>query len=247
MINITQYFKDNFDENNYYGYSFPHLKYLDDIPEYTYFDDEDLIMDFRDMLEPKNEKKITIRKADKFILMCFYLYKNGYIIEQFPKLFERPDKEKCYPDFMINQIREYIMRERGDYSNKVTWGERRKLINNLKFIKTEKYDKDIETIVKNITTDNRNFCDMPTNEKMMSIVNVLEYLLKDNDGYIILQFGNINDIINNEIIKQFRHKLQCFRHSSKESLKERERYSENEKQLLVDYGVFIIKTILLYK
>ena len=100
MINITKFFKDNFDENNYYGYSFSHLKYLDDVPEYTFFDIEDLISDFKDMLDPVNEKRITMTMQDKFILMCFYFNKNGYIIVQFPKLFERPHKEKSYPLFM---------------------------------------------------------------------------------------------------------------------------------------------------
>ena len=246
MINITQYFKDNYDENDYYGYSFFYLKFLDDIPEYVYYDEEELIVDFKDMLDPVHEKEITIRKEDKFILMCFYFYKNGYIIEQFPKLFERPHKEKCYPDFMIKQIREYIMKERSDFSKKVSWEERRRLISNLKFIKNEMYDKDIEKIIKNITTGNSSFSDMKIDEKLMNIANAIEYLLKENNKYISIEFNNVKDIINDEKIKGFKHKFQCFRHSSKESIKERNNYSEKEKKTMIEYGIFIIKTMIQY-
>lgn len=247
MINITKFFKENYDEDDYYGYSFFHLKILDDIPEYVYYDDEELIMCFKDMLDPVNEKEITIRNEDKFILMCFYFYKNGYIIEQFPKLFERPHKEKSYPDFMITQIREYIMSERNDFSKKVSWDERRRLISNLKFIKKKFYDKDIDGIIKNITNGNRSFCDMTLNEQLMNISNTIEYLLKENGKYMVLEFENISDVINDDKIKYFRQKLQCFRHSSKDTIIERNNYSDKEKKSMIEYGIFIIKTIVLFK
>ena len=68
MINITDYFKENVENNDYYNYYFSVLKY-DNIKDYIYYDDKQLIEEFKELLCTLNDKNITLRLQDKFILM----------------------------------------------------------------------------------------------------------------------------------------------------------------------------------
>lgn len=57
--------------------------------------------------------------------------------------------------------------------------------------------------------------------------------------YIRLFINHINE----ETVKEYRHRLQCFRHSSDKSVQERASYSDEQKSILIDYGLVIIKAI----
>ena len=45
------------------------------------------------------------------------------------------------------------------------------------------------------------------------------------------------------IVKNYRKKMQCFRHCTDEAIEERKTYSEEQKTFLVDYGLTIVKAI----
>ena len=45
------------------------------------------------------------------------------------------------------------------------------------------------------------------------------------------------------LLKAFRKKVQCYRHASEKSLKERQNMTDAQKMFLVDYGIIILKTI----
>ncbi len=242
MINITDYFKENVENNDYYNYYFSVLKY-DNIKDYIYYDDKQLIEEFKELLCTLNDKNITLRLQDKFILICFYLQNNDYKVKQFPKLFERPDSKKSLPEFIYKDIQNYIIKKY-KYINNVTWKERRELINSLEIIK-ERYfvSEEIDTIIKNISTRNAAFYNMEQNEKLECICNVIENLLKKDGKFKKYMYSNHLDIINDEKIRKYRNNLECFRHSTQEALEERKLYNDFEKDMLIRFGIFIIETI----
>lgn len=245
MIDITEYFQNNAKENEYYGYKFPNL-FMNDTRHYEYYDEIDLINGFKNLINPSNENKITLILQDKYVLMCFYFYKNNYYIKQFPNLFKRPS-EKCLPHFMINDIRQYIMKERNDFENKVSWEERRNLINSLEFIKNEDYiiSEDMEKVIEDILNSESHFNELNDYDKLRSICDAIEYLLKKKNGkFKKINFNNVSDIIDNQFIEKYRKKIQCFRHASKNSLIERKKYSSNDKSILIKYGILIIEIIV---
>lgn len=45
------------------------------------------------------------------------------------------------------------------------------------------------------------------------------------------------------IVKNYRKKMQCFRHCTDEAIEERKTYSEEQKKFLVDYGLTMVKAI----
>ena len=45
------------------------------------------------------------------------------------------------------------------------------------------------------------------------------------------------------IVKNYRKKMQCFRHCTDEAIEERKTYSEEQKNFLVDYGLTMVKAI----
>lgn len=69
-------------------------------------------------------------------------------------------------------------------------------------------------------------------------------MLKVNGNYIKLDYSkNCFDYIDDKIITRYKKKLQCFRHSSSESISERSGFSEEQKKFMVDYGIVILKGI----
>lgn len=71
---------------------------------------------------------------------------------------------------------------------------------------------------------------MSTDEKLAEIANLIENMLKKNGKFITVNYSTVCfDYVNEDIVKTYRHKLQCFRHSSEESIKERASYSQDQK------------------
>ena len=69
-------------------------------------------------------------------------------------------------------------------------------------------------------------------------------MLKKNGKFITVNYSTVCfDYVNKDIVKTYRHKLQCFRHSSEESIKERASYSQDQKAFLIDFGLAIVKVI----
>ncbi len=95
-----------------------------------------------------------------------------------------------------------------------------------------------------ISAGNSRFEEMEDNEKLREIANLIENLLKENGKFIQPDYSKATlGLVDDNTVKSFRYKIQCFRHSSKESLEERARLTDGQKRFLVDFGVTICKAI----
>ena len=104
----------------------------------------------------------------------------------------------------------------------------------------------LQTALKGVNTEGRNasFNSMSLDEELAEIANLIENLLKKNGRYVEPDYSKICfEYISDDGVKSFRKKLHCFRHSSDESISEREAYSEDQKNFMIDYGLTIIKVI----
>ena len=84
---------------------------------------------------------------------------------------------------------------------------------------------------------------MTEDERLKEICNAVEYLLKEENKFIKLNYDDCFDILDDEKIRKYRNKLECYRHSSKKAIEERNQYSNFQKKILIDYGIFVIETI----
>ncbi len=262
-MNILEFYKKNITKNEYYYKFYDEIistpekekeefmiclgieddGYFDNINDYVFFDEEDVIEKFKFLCQPDTE---TSKKNTRmFHLICYYLYKTGYVLDEFPRVLERPP-ENPY-DFTNKEIRNRIisqgkMRANGD----VPYSERRIIISNFTFSKkrASMVDENLESIFERISTRGAKFENMAVDEKLKEIANVIEYMLKANNKYISLDYGLITaGIIDEQKIIDFRKKIQCFRHSSESSIKERNSFSNSQKNFLIDYGVTICRLI----
>lgn len=104
--------------------------------------------------------------------------------------------------------------------------------------------KDLDEMIKMISTRNAAFNQMATDEKLKEIGNVIEYLLKDNGKFIAIDYEtNSVGFLNEAVVIELRKKLQCFRHSSKESIVERNLYNEQQKEFMIEFGIVICNFI----
>lgn len=72
--------------------------------------------------------------------------------------------------------------------------------------------------------------------------NFIENKLKINDKYINIDHltnDNIKPFINNEIIKEFRNKTQCFRHQTIQHIQQANNYKDYEKICMINIGYAI--------
>ena len=260
MINLFKFYEHNVKENEYY-YRFydelvskPHSifkqmnSFLDfgeeeDYSDFEIFDEEEAIEKFKGLCEPNLDISSDKNKR-MFYYLCFYLYKNGYVIKEFPRLLSRPP-ENPY-EFTYNDIRNRILSLKMDRNGTVPYIIRRKLVANLTFEKKSSIvvEDDIDTIFKRISTRSATFESMAIDEKLKEIANCIEFMLREDDKYKEINYNEVAfEYINNEIVKGYRKKIQCFRHASGEAIKEREELTEAQKEFLIDYGITIIKVI----
>ena len=251
MIDLLEYFKENYVKNSYYKSHYFSIKDIEDIRDktyfYNYYDDQEVIEAFKDIIKPENEKNITIELEEKFILICFYLNDQGYVIQEFPELLKRPKltgKSDLY-DFMYRQIRAYIMSHVEKHSGTVTWDERRMLISTLHFIKNGyNVTSEMDDLIVKITNDDKSFNELNEDSKLEAICNSIEYLLKKNKKFDEVDCSRYFDLISNDNITNLRKKLQCYRHATEEDIKMRKKIDKSQKLFLIRYGIMIIETIL---
>lgn len=104
----------------------------------------------------------------------------------------------------------------------------------------------LDEVIKSISTRQAYFMEMSLDEKLKEIGNLIEFLLKQNGKYIALNYDSITlGLIQEDDIKKLRKKVQCFRHSTQESLNERNNYSNPQKQFIIEFGITICN--LIYK
>jgi hypothetical protein len=148
---------------------------------------------------------------------------------------------------LLNYYEDYKLKnnELLDYDKKKI-DETKKAIENLEKEDAEKVVviEELDELIQKISTRNAQFSEMALDEKLKEIGNLIEYLLKKDGKFITLNYENISlGFIKENNVKELRKKIQCFRHSSQESLKERKDYTENQKQFIVELGIIICNLI----
>ncbi len=264
MIDLVEYYKNNVQKSDYYYRFYNQLitipekeqqamaeidwigdEYVDDT-RFEIFDEEDAIKRFKELCEPNEDMSSNRDNIELFYYICFFLKNSGYSLQEFPRLLERPPLEPF--KFTYNEIRDRAI-EKGmaDENGTVKYNARRMIIADFHFVKKSvdiKIDDNINKKFQEISTRNATFESMATDEKIKEIINLIENLLKENGKYIKLDYENIAlGTLNDDVITSFKKKIQCFRHSSDESIKERESFTENQKKFIIDYGIMICNLI----
>ncbi len=245
-MELLEYFLTEVDINS------PYYQFKDDIEsgQTVFWDDSNIPYDklwinsskeainkFRSLTQPQNG--YGMEDNCKFILICHYLYQNKYVIEEFPELLENP---MSLSEFAYDQVRTYLISKGIGDSSRVAWQDRRNLINTLNFKILENFyvKSELNQLFQTVSTRSAEFQAMTNEEKLKEIANLLEYLLKNGKKFVTLDTDNIYcGFISNEQITTYRKKIQCFRHSSVESLAEREELKNNV-EFLISYGLAIL-------
>lgn len=85
---------------------------------------------------------------------------------------------------------------------------------------------------------------MSTDEKIAKIANLIENLLKKDGKFISLDYSKVCfEYIDEDAVKSYRNKIQCFRHASSGSIGEREAFTTEQKTFLIDFGLTVVKAI----
>ena len=245
---IRKYYLDNVDEIEYHHDFFSEIKSIPDDVSFEIRDTQVAIEKFKSLCDPYYEK-LGYSDVERcwFYLITYYLYTMGYEIEEFPDVLMRPPLNLY--DFTSNEIRNKIISQAGQEADgKVPWAKRSQLVKNLTFkqkithIGISDY---IEQKFIEISTRNAAFDDMDTDEKLKEIVNLIENMLKKENGkYDKLDYSKLCfDYVSDEKIRTYKNKLQCFRHASDANLKQREAFTDEQKNFLIDFGLIILKAI----
>ena len=152
-------------------------------------------------------------------------------------------------EFTCKEIRRKLIsmgkqRPNGD----VPYAARRTFVEKLTFevLSTIEVEEDIDTLFIKISTRNASFESMTKDEKLKEIANLIEYMLYDKTTkkYKELDYGSIAfNYVDDNTVKTLRNQIQCFRHAKESAIIERESFSDEQKDFLIDYGITIIKTI----
>ena len=247
MIELNRYFGETYYKHEYYVHKFPNLlPWSGAFEEFWIFDDEDAIDKFKELIKPYDiEEPIeNISNNNEFIYLCNYLNDRGYYIEEFPQFLERPTNRW---DLSYNKIRKKII-DRDGYKGKVAWADRIKFVENLKFLKRKNHEvsDEVAKTLKNVSTRSAEFNNMSLDEKLEAICNSIEYILKPNkksDKFIVLDYSETEGYLSDEIVKNFRNTLECFRHSTKDDLNRRANYTDDQKDFFINYGLVIVDYI----
>lgn len=254
-MDLKAFYFQNIKESEY------HYRFLDSIKKvnYTYniftgeeetkdykfevYDEEEAIIKFRELCQP------NVNMSDEntcwYYLISYYLYTLGYQIKEFPRILARPPVDPS--DFTYGEIRNRIIAQGGDDNGTVRYATRRKFIAELTFeLKSSHIQVGDFINHKFIEISNRqaSFTNMSIDEKLAEIANMIENLLKKNGKIISLDYSKVCcDFITDNVVRDYRKKMQCFRHGSDESMRERKAYSVEQKNFFVDYGLTIVKAI----
>lgn len=169
----------------------------------------------------------------------------GYEIKEFPRILERPPVEPT--DFTYGDIRNRIIAEGNDDKGTVRYATRRQFVANLTFIQKSNHieiDSTVDQKFIEISNRQASFNNMSTDEKLAEIANLIENFLKKKGNFVELDYSQICfGYVTNEIITTYRKQMQCFRHATDSAIAERKRFTEAQKNFLVDYGLTIVKVI----
>lgn len=150
-------------------------------------------------------------------------------------------------DFTYGEIRNWIIAQEGDDRGTVRYATRRKVIAEFTFeLKSSHIEVGDFINNKFIEISNRqaSFTDMSIDEKLAEIVNVIENLIKKDGKINSLDYSKVCcGFITDDVVRDYRKKMQCFRHGSDEAMRERKTYSVEQKNFFAHYGLTIVKAI----
>lgn len=238
MIDTLKFFRANYDANSFYSKHSSRLASIHD-EQFLYVDGQEIVDRFRAICKPP-ETDYEVNN-NEFLLLCFWLNKNGYTIKEFPNLLSRPTS---LMNFAYNDIRKYIQNKSGN-NGSVAWQSRRDLCDSLSITTNTKFQllpNEVEEKMRLISTRGAEFDGMAVDEQLQNLNNLIENLLKPNSkgNYLTLNYDEIFfGFISEEDVKRYRKRTQPFRHATEDTLLERASIPEDEKKLLVEVGVFI--------
>lgn len=211
---------------------------------YVLTDAQEIVDTLRSILKPpggnsQTEADYYDHNQNYFLLICFWLYKHGYTVKEFPNLLSRPTS--LY-QFAYEEIRKYLKR-RDNYDDSVPWRDRRELCDSLTIVSNGKFQdvpNEVQEIIKLISTRGADFDSMEVDERLSTLNNLVENLLKKDGKFIRLDYDNIFfGYLAEEHVVDLRKKTHCFRHGDKQAVVDRKKYSDEEKKFMVDLGIFI--------
>lgn len=132
----------------------------------------------------------------------------------------------------------------GGTSNIVTWAERIRVANSLNITKKDmtkvEVSKSLNELFKRISNRNADFIAMSSDEKLGEINNAIENLLKVEEKWQKIDYATETyNFISDDIVTSYRKLTHSFRHATEKSLRERECFSDNQKEFLINYGITI--------
>lgn len=256
LLDLRKFYLDNVEQSEYY-YRFRDVVVhvnetrnvfcgIQETYDYTFevFDTEEAIEKFKILCMSENENYDKEAQC-WFYLILYYLYKHGYVLEQFPKLVERPPEDTY--DFVNREIRTRLIADGKESNGTEGYAIRRTFVGSFTFKQKNQYidfGKELEAKFRRISTRDAEFQAMSRDEKLAEIVNLIENLLKKDDKYLKLNYSEICEaFLNDDIIKKYKKILQCFRHSAEHSIEERSTFTDDKKDFFIDFGIVIVKTI----
>lgn len=255
MINLLDFYIDNIKKNEYHYKFFLTIKvYIFDENldknisgekyDFDVFDPKDALENIKDLCEPG--MNYTRKEEVLFYTSCYYIYKSGYRIKQFPDIVSRPheDVSKFTYDNITDKL--YSMGIK-TANGSVPWTARRAFVGEFELERIPgRTFKDLTLDEKFIEISNRSasFSEMETDEKIAELNNMIEHLLNKDGKYLVLDYSPIAlSYINDESIKIYKKNTQCFRHKSENALNEKNNYTDLQKEFLIEYGIIIVTTI----
>lgn len=243
-MNLTEFFMDNYvcGENLFYDafYTF----YMENVPEAEYLvkDVEDLIEKWKKALYPNYINDLEANIC--FGLMSFWLFKNEYIVEEYPKFLYRCKSNKEFSSNELYRKTKELYGTKPD-KNEVAWESRRDYIDSLTVKKRDKsivfIDYDIETLLTKVSTRDEEFNNMGLNEKLYAIRNAYENIGKIDGKFIKVPFEEITSgYITSDLVNLFSKEIQCFRHGDVTMIEKRDSFSDEQKQFFVDFGLTLL-------
>lgn len=250
-MDLVQFFEENYieGENGYYdNFYFTLYTAFQGILNFSVNDIDDLISNWKSLLYPS---KFDDDDGEVFYgLLSFWLYKNGYHIEEHPNIFS---KLKSRSEVSNNDLKNATQLKFGanGQAGGVAWKDRRIYIDSLVVKKSNEslisLDADLESIISLVSSRNSKFESMEINEKLANIRNAFENIGKINGKYLQIPFDSLtNNFITPKQVLDFQSELQCFRHGEVTMIAKRDSYSYEQKQFFVDFGLTILKLAHLY-
>lgn len=244
MVDTLEFLKTNFQHQSYYAKFAARLLKLDG--NFMYVDSQDVIDRFRRICKPPDTEFEF--NNDEFLLLCFWLYKHGYVIKEFPNVLSRPTS---LHGFANQEIRKYIQSKKG-HNGDVLWSDRRDLCDNLAITTNSSFQlipSEVESKIRLISTRSAEFDSMTKDEQLQNLNNLIENLLKPSQKgkFLTLDYSKVFfGFLSEEDVKQYRQRTHPFRHATQDTLEQRSKMSEGEKLLLSQLGVFIARHLYDY-